>query len=94
MKLVLDILGWVGSFFVVISYALSQVKHKDYSTLCRYLNLCGGILVAFNCFYYSAIPSFVTNVIWTFIAIISISGNKGLWKRNNRFRSRRKPGFK
>lgn len=94
MKMVLDLLGWLGSFFVVLSYALTLVKHKDFSALCRYLNLCGGIFVAFNCLYYSAMPSFVTNVIWTFIAIFSIYGNRKMWRKNKRRNFKRKPRFR
>lgn len=72
MKLFLDISGWAGSLMVLISYAFTLYKAKDFSSFGRYLNLFGGILIAINCLYYNAMPSFVTNIAWTFIATLSI----------------------
>ncbi|MEH6659290.1 CBU_0592 family membrane protein [Leeuwenhoekiella marinoflava] len=87
MKIFIDIVGWLGSILVVLSYALTLVKNKDFSTWCILMNLIGGILVAINCFYYKAIPSLVTNVIWSFIALLSIYRAKKQWyqtRRHNR----------
>ncbi len=72
VKLFLDIFGWAGSLMILGSYALTLNKTKDYSIIGRYLNLLGGLLVAINCLYYNAMPSFVSNIVWTLIAIISI----------------------
>ena len=76
MKLFLDISGWAGSLMILTSYALTLYKAKDFSSIGRYLNLFGGFLVAINCFFYNAMPSFVTNLVWTFIAITSIFREK------------------
>ncbi|MBC7000545.1 hypothetical protein [Cytophaga sp. FL35] len=72
LKYFLDVFGWSGSIMVLVSYALTLNKTKDFSKLCSYLNLLGGFLIAINCLYYNAMPSFVTNIIWTCIAVISI----------------------
>ncbi|TRZ43569.1 CBU_0592 family membrane protein [Robertkochia solimangrovi] len=72
MKILLDLSGWLGSFMVLLSYALTLSKSKDFSVVNRYLNLMGGILIAVNCLYYKAMPSFVTNVIWSLIAFVSL----------------------
>ena len=93
MKLLIDISGWLGSLLVVGSYALTLIKNKDYTTLCILMNLAGGILIAINCFYYKAIPSLVTNIIWSFIALFSIYRakkhtfqNRRPFKKPHRFR--------
>lgn len=72
LKIFLDIAGWAGSFMVLFSYALTLYKKRDFSSLGRYFNLIGGFLVAVNCLYYDAMPSFVTNIAWTLIALLSI----------------------
>nr|WP_321411585.1 hypothetical protein [uncultured Allomuricauda sp.] len=83
MKLFLDISGWAGSLMILLSYALTLYKTKDFSFFGKYLNLIGGFLVAINCLYYNAMPSFVTNIVWTFIAIISIFRAKKHFPKNS-----------
>lgn len=85
MKIFIDVAGWLGSFLIVLSYALTLVKSKDFSGWCILMNLMGGILIAVNCFYYNAIPSLVTNVIWSFIALFSIYRAKKHTFQNRRF---------
>ncbi|WP_422004706.1 CBU_0592 family membrane protein [Roseivirga pacifica] len=85
MKLWVDISGWLGSFMVVLSYALTLSKGRDFSALCSYLNLTGAILIAINCLFYMVLPSFVTNVIWSIIALVSIyRANKHFFKRKKK----------
>ncbi|MGB3182957.1 MAG: hypothetical protein WBB45_16310 [Cyclobacteriaceae bacterium] len=72
MKILLDISGWLGSALILLSYALTLNKARDYSTAGRYMNLAGGVMIAGNCFYYNALPSFVTNIVWSLIALLSI----------------------
>jgi len=67
---------------IVASYALTLNKTKDFSLIGRYLNLIGGFLVAVNCLYYNAMPSFVTNLVWTFIATVSIFRAKKHFSKN------------
>lgn len=68
----MDLLGWSGSFFIILSYSLTLSKQRDFSKACKYLNLFGGALVALNCYYYSAMPSFITNAMWSGIAVLSL----------------------
>ena len=88
MKILIDITGWLGSLVILISYALSLSKTRDYSISNRYLNLLGGLMIAFNCYYYNAIPSFVSNLLWSLIAVCSMHRAKRsmLNKRNNTFK--------
>ena len=62
MKLLIDILGWLGSGLVVVAYAISLLEGYKYTRYGKYLNLFGGFLIAINCYYYNAIPSFTTNI--------------------------------
>ena len=72
MKTLIDILGWSGSGLVIFAYSLTLLNSAKYLDYGKYLNLIGGLLIAINCYYYSAIPSFVTNLIWSVIATMTI----------------------
>lgn len=77
--MILDIIGWVGSFLVVFAYALNMYKKLASDDLYYYLlNIIGsGCLIA-NTIYHSAIPSAAVNIIWVIIAVIAM-----IKKKNN-----------
>ncbi|MEM1218176.1 MAG: hypothetical protein AAGH79_04660 [Bacteroidota bacterium] len=73
--LLIDILGWIGSIFLVGAYWLVSknritAQSKPYQTL----NVLGSILLTINTVYYGAYPSSAVNIIWIFI------GGYFLWK--------------
>ena len=72
MRLLIDILGWSGSGLIILAYGLTLLENKKYLTFGKYLNLLGGLLIAINCYYYNAIPPFVTNLLWSVIATLTI----------------------
>lgn len=72
MKTLIDILGWSGSGLIILAYALTLIENKKYLEYGKYLNLLGGLLIAINCYYYNAIPPFVTNLLWSVIATLTI----------------------
>jgi len=72
MKLLIDVLGWTGSGCIILAYALTLFENKKYLDYGKYLNLFGGLLIAINCYYYTAIPPFVTNLLWSVIATLTI----------------------
>jgi len=72
MYLLFDILGWTGSGLIILAYSLTLIKSKEYLEYGKYLNLFGGLLIAVNCYYYNAIPPFVTNLLWSVIATLTI----------------------
>ncbi|WP_077400394.1 CBU_0592 family membrane protein [Cellulophaga omnivescoria] len=76
MKPVIDILGWSGSAFIILAYALTLLENKRYIDYGKYLNLIGGLFIALNCYYYNAIPPFVTNLLWSIIATLTIYKNR------------------
>lgn len=70
MKIVIDVLGWIGSVEVVLAYALnSYQKISSDSVLFQILNLTGGLFLIANTVYYGAYPSSFINIVWCIIAI-------------------------
>ncbi|MEP0214522.1 MAG: hypothetical protein ABJD66_14975 [Cellulophaga sp.] len=72
MKLTIDILGWSGSVLIILAYALTLIENVKYLDYGKYLNLIGGLFIALNCYYYNANPPFVTNLLWSIIATLTI----------------------
>ncbi|MCF4101895.1 hypothetical protein L1I30_09470 [Gillisia sp. M10.2A] len=72
MKTIFDIIGWLGSGLIILAYALTLIESKKYLQYGKYLNLLGGLFIALNCYYYNAIPPFVTNLLWSVIATLTI----------------------
>jgi len=73
MKLLIDIIGWIGSFEVIAAYGLnSYQKIKSDSLVFQLLNLTGGLFLIINTIYYCAYPSAFINIVWVIIASIAI----------------------
>lgn len=73
MKLLIDILGWIGSVEVILAYGLNSYQKIDSgSLLFQILNLTGAAFLIANTVYYGAFPSALINVIWVLIAIPAI----------------------
>ncbi|QTE24308.1 CBU_0592 family membrane protein [Polaribacter cellanae] len=70
--MVVDILGWIGSFLIIVAYAVTVKTKSRYLKLCNYLNLIGAILVGYNCYVYQAFPSLLINIFWVAIATFGI----------------------
>ncbi|WP_424492603.1 CBU_0592 family membrane protein [Salinimicrobium sp. GXAS 041] len=84
MQLLFDILGWTGSGLIILAYSLTLIKNKKYFKYGKYLNLFGGLLIAVNCYYYHAIPPFVTNLLWSVIATLTIYNNRSEKRKCNK----------
>lgn len=69
-RLIIDILGWVGSVLVVGAYALN-ISGRLHATTKAYLwaNLVGSAFLIVNTLTYGAIPSAMVNIIWVGIAL-------------------------
>jgi len=72
MEIIIDVLGWSGSALIIGAYGLTLMEQNKYTGVGKYLNLLGGLLIALNCYYYSAIPPFVSNLLWSVIATLTI----------------------
>jgi len=69
-RLIIDIIGWIGSVEVILAYGLiSFHKITAKSWWYQLLNLSGGFFLIINTYYYGAYPSAVVNVVWIVIAI-------------------------
>ncbi len=70
MKLLIDILGWVGSVAVIAAYGLnSYQKMKSDSYIFLTLNFVGGIFLIIYSYYYLAYATTFINVVWVIIAV-------------------------
>ena len=73
MKLLIDIIGWIGSIMVIAAYGLnSYQKIKSNSLIFLLLNLFGGIFLIIYSVYYTAYANTFINVVWVIIAIPAI----------------------
>lgn len=70
--LLIETIGWFGSAFILIAYGTTLIEDNKYAKLNTIFNLIGGVLIATNCYYNGAIPSLVTNLIWSVIAVGTI----------------------
>ncbi|MBV6644082.1 MAG: hypothetical protein KI790_01455 [Cyclobacteriaceae bacterium] len=76
-KLLVDMVGWVGSIEVVLAYALnSSQKLNAKSIWYQFLNLTGALFLIINTYYYQAYPSTFINLVWVVIAILALIRRK------------------
>ena len=77
INLTIDVLGWIGSFLLIIAYVQnSRNKITAQSSSYQFLNILGSIFLIVNTVYYGAYPSSAVNVIWVFIGIIYLIKNR------------------
>lgn len=73
MKLLVDIIGWIGSIEVLIAYGLnSYQKIRSDSPMFYFLNFTGGICLVVYTIYKEAFASAFVNIIWVAIAAVAI----------------------
>ncbi len=70
MKLLIEIIGWTGSFMVIAAYGLnSYQKIKSDSMIFLLFNFVGGLLLILYTYYKETYASTFLNVVWVIIAI-------------------------
>lgn len=70
MKLLIDILGWIGSVLLIAAYALNsyqKIKSDSYTFLL--LNIVAGVFLIIYSWYYTAFANTFINVVWVIIAV-------------------------
>lgn len=73
VQLMLDILGWVGSFIILYAfYLLNRQKFTANSVAYQWMNLLGSLLLGLNSLYYKAYPSVSINCMWILITIYGL----------------------
>ena len=77
-----DAIGWLGAAFLLVAYAMiSSKKLEADSTTYQLLNIIGSVFLVANTIFYRAYPSSFVNVIWTVIAILSVTTRRQLSSR-------------
>jgi len=70
MKLLIDIIGWIGSVLLIAAYALnSYQKIKSDSYIFLTFNIIAGFFLIIYSWYYTAYANTFINVVWVIIAI-------------------------
>jgi len=73
METLIQIAGWVGTFFIVFAYFLvSYKKVGGDSKIYQAMNLLGAIGVGVNVFHQQAWPAVALQIVWGIIAIIAL----------------------
>ncbi len=74
MEILIQFIGWVGTFLIVFAYFLLVVLKKidENSRVYQVMNLLGAIGVGINVFHYQVWSAFTLQLIWGIIAIVSL----------------------
>ncbi len=73
METTIQIIGWVGTFLILLAYYLvSNKKVGAESRMYQAMNLIGAICMGINVFYQQAWPAVALQTIWGVIAIVSL----------------------
>lgn len=73
METLINVLGWVGSFEVLLAFGLNTYQKIESKSLWYLLlNLTGGIFLIIYSYYYSAYANTFINVIWSIVASIAL----------------------
>jgi hypothetical protein len=73
-NLIVDLLGWAGAATLLSAYGLVSVKRLEGDSVpYQLLNLAGGLFLIVNTVYYGAYPSSMVNLVWSLIAILTLS---------------------
>ena len=77
MKLIIDLVGWVGAAAVLVAYAaVSTHRVSGTATSYQSLNAAGSVCLLLNTLYYGAYPSTVVNGIWLAIAFYAMTRHR------------------
>ncbi|MDD5750710.1 MAG: hypothetical protein PHU56_03660 [Candidatus Pacebacteria bacterium] len=76
-QIVVQVLGWVGSFLIVLAYFLvSRKKVSGASRKYQLINLFGAIGVGINVLHQHAWPALALEIIWAVIALATLLKGK------------------
>ena len=76
MEVFAQIVGWVGTFLIIVAYALVSYRVVEGSNkYYQLINLFGALGVGINVFYQHAWPAVALQAIWGLIAVITLVKN-------------------
>lgn len=67
-----NIIGYLGTFSYILSYALLQMKKIDPGMIYTLLNLAGASMVAISLIKYTNMPSLIIQFTWIMISLYSL----------------------
>jgi len=71
--MIVEIIGWAGSLFIILAYAMNIFKKMSADSVYYYLlNIAGSACMIVNTIYHQAIPSAVVNIVWIVIAVSAL----------------------
>ncbi len=72
-SVIIELVGWTGTFFVVLAYFLvSNKKIEPASKEYQLLNLFGALGISVNVWHHQAWPSFALQIVWGTIALVAL----------------------
>lgn len=73
LGITIEVLGWIGSFEVLLAYGLNSYQRLRSDSLAFYLlNLTGGAFLILYTVYKGAFASAFINIVWVIIAVIAL----------------------
>ena len=76
-RMIIDILGWVGTITYLVAYALVSLKKVEGDSIhFQGMNLIAGIFLVINTVYWKAYPSAALNIAWIGIAMFTLGRKK------------------
>lgn len=76
-RIIIDILGWVGTIGYLVAYTLISLKKVEGdSFIYQGMNFLAGIFLVINTIYWKAYPSAALNVAWIGIAVFTMGRKK------------------
>lgn len=74
MGQIIEVIGWIGTFLVVLAYFLvSYKKLEPTSRSYQLLNLFGALGIGVNVWHHQAWPSFALQIVWGAIALVALA---------------------
>ncbi len=72
MEIVFEVIGWVGTVFILIGYLLLSVGRITNGRMYQLFNLVGAVGLLINGAVHGAWPSVILNVVWSAIAVFAL----------------------
>ena len=81
MRMLVDILGWIGAILFLCAYALVSLKRVEGDSLFyQGINILAGIFLVVNTVYWKAYPSAALNLAWIGVAIFTLGRKRFVQK--------------
>jgi len=73
METIAQVIGWIGTFLIILAYFLNSSKKIDSSSkIYQAINLLGAFCVGINVLYQQAWPALALQIVWGIIAVVSL----------------------